>query len=143
MPGPTVTGRISKPALAGNGKIAKNSDVQSRLDRLELLLEKAVAGSAAIPVQQASVSSSTDAERKDQEAHTPSSKSQISVGQGMTSDNGDGTLLLDGGGSQFVSTLHFALLADEVSIVREHSRFPDASVLSDIPQQLLQGLQIF
>ncbi|KAF2824057.1 hypothetical protein CC86DRAFT_63554 [Ophiobolus disseminans] len=116
MPGQTIAGRISKPSIAGNGKIAKNSDVQSRLDRLELLLEKAVAGHATIPPT--SVRSSADFERKDHETHTPSSNSQTSIGQGMASDDGDGTLLLDGGGSQFVSTLHFALLAEEIQDIK-------------------------
>jgi len=109
----THGGRISKPATVGNGKIAKNSDVQSRLDRLELLLEKAVAGPGTKP--QVSVRSSADLEKRDHGSHTPSSNSQTSIGHGIASDDGDGTLLLDGGGSQFVSTLHFALLAEEVS----------------------------
>lgn len=107
-------GRISKPALAGSGKMSRNSDVQSRLDRLELLLEKAVSGQ---PVQPAS------SDRRDEDHFkpepdsqlSPSSNSQTSVGAGMSSDNQDGTLLLDGGQSQFVSSLHYALLAEEVS----------------------------
>jgi hypothetical protein len=110
---PVAAGRISKPSILGNGKIAKNSDVQSRLDRLELLLEKAVAGQGSLP--QTSLRSSADFERKDHEAHAmPSPNSQMSAGQGMAADNGDGVLLLDEGKSQFVSALHFALLADEV-----------------------------
>jgi hypothetical protein len=52
---------------------------------------------------------------KDHEAAlTPSSNSQASHGAGMA-DDGDGTLLLDGGQSKFVSSLHYALLAEEVS----------------------------
>lgn len=109
----TVAGRISKPSVTGSGKIAKNSDVQSRLDRLELLLEKAVAGQGQIP--QTSVRSSADFERKDHQAQSiPSPNSQMFTGQGMAADDGDGVLLLDEGRSQFVSSLHFALLADEV-----------------------------
>jgi hypothetical protein len=118
-PTQTVTGRISKPPITGSAKIAKNGDVQSRLDRLELLLEKAVSGLGVIP--QASVRSSADLERRDHDAQTPSSNSQTLIGQGMASDDGDGTLLLDGGRSQFVSTLHFALLAEEVSRPYEDS----------------------
>tara|TARA_R110002003_G_scaffold48_49_gene4305 strand:- start:2655 stop:3098 length:444 start_codon:yes stop_codon:yes gene_type:complete len=114
LPAQMVAGRISKPGLVGNGKLAKTSDVQSRLDRLELLLEKAVAGQGPMPAS--SVRSSADLERKEPEALTPSSNSQTSLGQGMASDDGDGTLLLDGGRSQFVSSLHFALLADEVRL---------------------------
>ena len=53
---------------------------------------------------------------KDHEATlTPSSNSQTSHGAGMA-DDGDGTLLLDGGQSKFVSSLHYALLAEEVSV---------------------------
>jgi hypothetical protein len=59
--------------------------------------------------------SSADFEGKEAEALTPSSDSQTSHGGGIASDNGDGTLLLNGGQAQFVSSLHFALLADEVS----------------------------
>jgi hypothetical protein len=111
--GQTVAGRISKPALGGNAKIAKNSDVQSRLDRLELLLEKAVAGQGTTP--HTHVRPSTDLDRRGHEAHLMSlPNSHTSIGQGMTADDGDGVLLLDEGRSQFVSSLHFALLADEV-----------------------------
>lgn len=110
---PAVAGRISKPSTIGNGKIAKNNDVQSRLDRLELLLEKAVAGYGGTP--QASVRSSADLERRAQDAHAePSPNSQTSAGQGMTADEGEGVLLIEEGRAQFVSSLHFALLADEV-----------------------------
>jgi hypothetical protein len=111
--GQTVAGRVSKPTLGGNGKIAKNSDVQSRLDRLELLLEKAVSGQGTIP--QTYARSDTDLNRRDHEAHMiPSPNSQNPIGQGMAADDGDGVLLLDEGRSQFVSSLHFALLAEEV-----------------------------
>jgi hypothetical protein len=111
--GQTVAGRISKPILGGTAKIAKNSDVQSRLDRLEMLLEKAVAGQEMAP--QTHIRPSTDLDRREHEAHLmPSPNSHTSIGQGMAADDGDGVLLLDEGRSQFVSSLHFALLADEV-----------------------------
>ncbi|RYN40806.1 hypothetical protein AA0112_g2745 [Alternaria arborescens] len=114
----TATGRISKPtATNNNGKIGKGSDVQARLDRLEYLLEKAVAGQGAKPT--GSVRSSVDFDRKEAEALTPSSNSQTSHGGGIASDGGDGTLLLNDGQSQFVSSLHFALLADEVSVASQ------------------------
>lgn len=113
--GQAITGRISKPAAIGNGKVAKNGDVQTRLDRLELLLEKAVAGQT----QKAptSVRSSAEYDRSSHETQmTPSSTSQTShSGGGLACDDGDGTLLIDGGQSKFVSSLHYALLADEVS----------------------------
>jgi hypothetical protein len=115
IPASTTTGRISKPtAASNNGKIGKGSDVQARLDRLEYLLERAVAGQGAKSTT--SVRSSVEFDRKEAEALTPSSNSQTSHGGGIASDGGDGTLLLNDGQSQFVSSLHFALLADEVSV---------------------------
>jgi hypothetical protein len=114
--GQTVAGRISKPTLGGNGRSAKNSDVQSRLDRLELLLEKAVAGQGTM--SQTYVRSDAAPDRREHEAHVmPSPNSQNPVGSGMAADDGDGVLLLDEGRSQFVSSLHFALLADEVRTI--------------------------
>jgi hypothetical protein len=107
----TAGGRITKPSIGANGKTTKNNDVQSRLDRLEQLLEKAVAGQGAM-----SQTITRSIEKTDYEAHlTPSSDSQAPLGQqGMAADDGDGVLLLDEGRAQFVSSLHFALLADEV-----------------------------
>jgi hypothetical protein len=113
VPITTNAGRISKPGLPNNGKIAKSSDVQARLDRLEYLLERAVAGNGTNPAF--SVRPSADCERIETEALTPSSNSQTSHGGGIASDDTDGTLLLNDGQAQFVSSLHFALLADEVS----------------------------
>ena len=110
--GHTSDGRVSKPSTPGAGRLAKNSDVQARLDRLELLLEKAVGqgGKPSMPARAIG-----DSEMKDHEAAlTPSSNSQASHNAGMA-DDGDGTLLLDGGQSKFVSSLHYALLAEEVS----------------------------
>jgi hypothetical protein len=118
--GQTFAGRISKPTLGGHAKIAKNSDVQSRLDRLEMLLEKAVAGQEAAP--QTQLRPSTNLDRREHEAHLmPSPNSHTSTGQGMAADDGDGVLLLDEGRSQFVSSLHFALLADEVGSQSNHT----------------------
>lgn len=111
----TATGRISKATIANSVKGGKSSDVQARLDRLEYLLERAVAGQANTTTS--SLRSSADFEMKEVDASTPSSTSQTSHGAGITSDDGDGTLLLNGGQSQFVSSLHFALLADEVRIL--------------------------
>jgi hypothetical protein len=113
LQGQTGAGRVSKPSTPGSARIAKNSDVQSRLDRLELLLEKAVIGQGGRPPVPTRVIG--DSEIRDHEATlTPSSTSQASHSGGIA-DDGDGTLLLDGGQSQFVSSLHYALLAEEVS----------------------------
>jgi hypothetical protein len=120
--GLSSTGRISKPSttISGNGRIAKSSDVQSRLERLESLLEKAVSGQGGRPSVPARAIG--DSEMRDHEvAFTPSSNSQTSQGAGMA-DDGDGTLLLDGGQSKFVSSLHYALLAEEVCVPIRLSR---------------------
>jgi hypothetical protein len=120
LQGQSSAGRISKPTTPGSGRLAKSSDVQSRLDRLELLLEKAVSGQGGKPSVPARAIS--DSEMRDHEAAlTPSSNSQASHGAGMA-DDGDGTLLLDGGQSKFVSSLHYALLAEEVSALPRISK---------------------
>ncbi|KAJ4302847.1 hypothetical protein N0V90_001738 [Kalmusia sp. IMI 367209] len=108
--------RISKPAFAGNGnaKLSRNNDVQARLDRLELLLEKAVSGKG---VEQHQHVRQEEEHGPDSEL-SPSSNSQASHGAGISSDNNDGTLLLDGGQSKFVSSLHYALLADEIQDIK-------------------------
>jgi hypothetical protein len=115
--GAISSNRIAKPGTTPlNGKGVRNgTDVQARLDRLELLLEKAVAGQTAPIDSRDGKSELVRPTRQDSESGmTPSSNSQSSQGAGISSDNHDGTLLLDGGQSQFVSSLHYALLADEV-----------------------------
>lgn len=121
--------RVTKNPLAGHGNISKsskNGDVQARLDRLELLLEKAVAGK--VPEQNWYPRHEEDRPDADM---SPSANSQASHGAGMSSDNNDGTLLLDGGQSKFVSSLHYALLADEVGDPgRRLCHTPDSRVRS-------------
>ncbi|KAF2637828.1 hypothetical protein P280DRAFT_471994 [Massarina eburnea CBS 473.64] len=107
--------RISKPGIT-SGK-GRGGDVQARLERLEQLLEKAVNTSASKP--------STPGRRENPEDHVESeldsqrspSNSQTSQ-HGISSDNQDGTLLLDGEQAQFVSSLHYALLADEIQDIK-------------------------
>jgi hypothetical protein len=112
--GSTGAGRVSKPSIAGAGKL-KGGDVQARLDRLELLLEQAASGKGGVKPW-AAVRGDEETGRPDPESQlSPSSNSQSSHGAGLSSDNHDGTLLLDGEQSQFVSSLHYALLAEEVS----------------------------
>jgi hypothetical protein len=110
----TGSGRIEKTMSTANRNGGRNSDVQSRLDRLELLLERAVsAQSTPVPISQ---EGRAKPEREDYHMQlSPSSTSQSSQGAGMSSDNQDGTLLLGEGQSQFVSSLHWSLLAEEVS----------------------------
>jgi hypothetical protein len=106
--------RISKPAYASNNRVSRNADVQARLDRLESLLEKAVSGNP--PQQQPRPRYTSHEEEHGHDSElSPSATSQTSQGAGISSDNNDGTLLLDGGQSKFVSSLHYALLADEVN----------------------------
>ncbi|KAF2446274.1 hypothetical protein P171DRAFT_357011 [Karstenula rhodostoma CBS 690.94] len=108
--------RISKPASAGTGKLSRTCDVQARLDRLESLLEKAVSGN---PSPQQSLPRYIRHEEHGHDSElSPSATSQTSQGAGISSDNHDGTLLLDGGQSKFVSSLHYALLADEIQDIK-------------------------
>jgi hypothetical protein len=93
--------RISKPSTIGNGiKLPKGGDVQARLDRLEL--------------PPPSNTREEIVEHKPESQLSPSSNSQTSQSAGISSDNHDGTLFVDGEQSQFVSSLHYALLAEEV-----------------------------
>ncbi|KAJ4353969.1 uncharacterized protein N0V89_005701 [Didymosphaeria variabile] len=110
--------RISKPAVAGNAKSSRNGDVQARLDRLESLLVKAVSGNP--PHQQQPPQHVRHEEEHGLDSEfSPSATSQTSQGAaGISSDNNHGTLLLDGGQSKFVSSLHYALLADEIQDIK-------------------------
>ncbi|KAF2715017.1 hypothetical protein K504DRAFT_368193 [Pleomassaria siparia CBS 279.74] len=112
--GPTASNKVSKP-VTHNGKAgSQNADVQARLDRLELLLERAVLGQAP------ELPKTTSEDKNNPESQdTPSSTSQISHGAGISSDNNDGTLLLSEKGQyHFVSSLHYALLADEIQDIK-------------------------
>lgn len=126
-PGPSQagSGRIAKPTLPANGKgLPRGTDVQSRLERLESLLEKAVSGQV-VPSRETDYFKPAPERREgaDPESHvSPSSNSQGSQGAGISCDTHDGTLLLDEGQSQFVSSLHYALLADEVSDPRAFNK---------------------
>ncbi|KAF1933652.1 uncharacterized protein M421DRAFT_97736 [Didymella exigua CBS 183.55] len=136
--GQSSAGRRFKSLTPGNGRVAKNSDVQSRLDRLELLLEKAVSGQGGIaPVPARAI---VDSEMKDHDAAlTPSSNSQTSHGAGMA-DDGDGTLLLDGSQSKFVSSLHYALLAEEIQDIKALLGDKTDEERKEVPQSSLVDL---
>ncbi|KAF2750285.1 hypothetical protein M011DRAFT_236973 [Sporormia fimetaria CBS 119925] len=108
--GQPAPGRIVKPVFSTAGKGGKVSDVQARLDRLELLLEQAVS-------TKATPSRERPPHKREPSGHdsdrNPTPSSTGSHGGGISSDNHGGTLLLDEGQSQFVSSLHYALLAEE------------------------------
>ncbi|KAF2490464.1 hypothetical protein BU16DRAFT_153767 [Lophium mytilinum] len=118
----TGVGKVSKLSPPASSKLARNSDVQARLDRLEALLEKAVTGSQngqKVPCR--SDPESPHDRHPDRDPHpglTPSSNSGSIHGAGISSDGHDGTLLLEDGQSQFVSSLHWALLADEIQDIK-------------------------
>ncbi|KAH7122520.1 fungal-specific transcription factor domain-containing protein [Dendryphion nanum] len=115
----TGSGRVGKSSFPSNGKVPRGVDVQARLDRLELLLEKAVSGQATATPRGSNHSNiNFERQREPESQISPSSNSQSSHGAGMSSDNHNGTLLLDEGQSQFVSSLHYALLADEIQDIK-------------------------
>ncbi|KAH9859929.1 hypothetical protein IAQ61_011712 [Plenodomus lingam] len=132
------SGRISKAVSTNYDRPAKSVDVQARLDRLELLLERVVASQGNNPIS--SIRSSMDIERPEHTHHTPSATSQKSHGGGIASDDGDGTLLLDGGQSQFVSSLHYALLADEIQDIKALLGDKTEEERREIPQSTLVDL---
>ncbi|CAI6333255.1 unnamed protein product [Periconia digitata] len=107
--------KVSKPSLSSGARAAAGGggDIQSRLERLEQLLEKAVSLNA-VPSSPTKVDSTNDQSKTN---HASPSDSQTSQ-QGMSSDNQDGTLLLDGEQTRFVSSLHYALLADEIQDIK-------------------------
>jgi len=107
-------GRVAKPGYSTSGKGGRSTDIQARLDRLELLLEQAAAGQT--PTNELHRPRLEVGKHESDHQHSPSSNSQTSHNAGISSDNHDGTLLLGEGQSRFVSSLHYALLADEVSV---------------------------
>lgn len=96
-----------------NGR-ARESDLRDRLDRLEKLLERAISTPAPL----------TEGIPKETTSNTPPSGEDRSSplldketnSKTLSADGYDGALLLDskGGNSHWVSSLHYALLADEV-----------------------------
>jgi hypothetical protein len=104
-------------------------EIRSRLERLEQLLERAISGGGNIS--------------KSPDAKVTSTGSPSDVDQGgsalpiprcetLSADGYDGALLLEaeGGQSRWVSSLHYALLADEVqSFCRSHFMYPALIIL--------------
>jgi hypothetical protein len=109
-PSRVATGnRVSRTNLRSG-----QEEIRSRLERLEQLLERAISGGGNIS-------------SKSPDAKVPSTENPSDVDQGgsalpnprcetLSADGYDGALLLEaeGGQSRWVSSLHYALLADEV-----------------------------
>jgi hypothetical protein len=107
--------------FSSSTKGGRSTDVQARLDRLEQLLEQAVSRNP--------LPSNEHHHRKfeyrkqeytSESPFSPASTGHSSPGAGISSDNHNGTLLLDEGQgqAQFVSSLHYALLADEIHDIK-------------------------
>lgn len=108
--GPVDPGRVAKPGLSERGT---DRDLRARVERMERVLDQfKFASGRAVSSRQLHQHHGRPAS----EPHSPFSSSNGSHGAGMSSDNHDGTLLLGEGQSQFVSSTHYALLAEEVSL---------------------------
>lgn len=105
--------RVSKSGCSTDGRNSNSTDVQARLDRLELLLGKAVLGQ---PLSQQPSQPVSPHEESGPESDAPPSAASQTTQGAISSDTSNGTLLLDDGQSKFVSSMHYALLADEVYI---------------------------
>ncbi|KAF1948730.1 hypothetical protein CC80DRAFT_458789 [Byssothecium circinans] len=107
--------RISKMSTS-QGK-ARGGDVQARLERLEHLLEMVVKAPGNQPSNYGHRENLDGLVQQESRIQPSPSNSQSSQ-QGMSSDNHNGTLLLDGEQTKFVSSLHYALLADEIQDIK-------------------------
>ncbi|OJD30781.1 c6 transcription factor [Diplodia corticola] len=96
--------------------------IDTRLERLESLLERVIHASARPPAprprdqSQASASASHVSSRASPDLPSPAASSAEPI---RAEDDGDGTLLVAKGGSQFVSSHHWSLLATELQDIRE------------------------
>ncbi|KAK2616886.1 nrps5 single domain, non-ribosomal peptide synthase-like protein [Conoideocrella luteorostrata] len=132
---PAVTGnRVSRTWRSGQ------QEIQNRLDRLEKLLERAISGGTTLSRspdgENPSIDASTEAYRGDGTANDGATP--ITRRETLSNDGYDGVLLLEaeGGQSRWVSSLHYALLADEIHDVKmllgdQAAVVPGGSPLSD------------
>ncbi|KAL4908838.1 hypothetical protein BDW74DRAFT_165569 [Aspergillus multicolor] len=109
-PSRTASGnRVSRPNLRSG-----QEEIRSRLERLEQLLERAISGGSTL--SQAIIPTTETRSNIDQSGDAVASTRN----ETLSTDGYDGALLLeaDGGQSRWVSSLHYALLADEIHDVR-------------------------
>ena len=102
------------------GPSGSHAEINARLERLESLLERAVSQPAYPPVAtrqppRREPIKSEVVDSKETAENSASPKSTTSSDQILAADAYDGTLLVENGQSHFVSSLHWALLTDEVS----------------------------
>ncbi|KAI9930173.1 hypothetical protein MW887_011984 [Aspergillus wentii] len=118
QPGPPAQPRAATDRVSRSNWRTGQNEIKNRLDRLEKLLERAIAGSEDI---------SQPLEVQNTVSETTSSADQRTGGGSVTptretlsGDGYDGALLLESesGQSRWVSSLHYALLADEIRDVK-------------------------
>ncbi|KAK8433250.1 putative C6 transcription factor [Phyllosticta citricarpa] len=119
-----TSNRVSKHAAPHpRGAQSSHAEINARLERLESLLERAVSQPAYPPVATRQPSrrepiKSEVVESKETAENSASPKSSTSSDQILAADAYDGTLLVENGQSHFVSSLHWALLTDELQDIK-------------------------
>jgi len=114
--------RVSK--TFSGGQRSSQTALNARLDRLEALLEQAFVGPGiptAHPAPQLPNTAGGETSLSAAYNSHPTHQSSASADGRMLAGGSDGTLLLGEGQSHFVSSLHWALMADEVGICSQES----------------------
>ncbi|KAK1140025.1 hypothetical protein N8T08_010934 [Aspergillus melleus] len=114
---PSTANRVSRSNLRSG-----QDEIRNRLERLEKLLERAIEGgvNANPPPPSDAQASGPDAAQDGEQKGVASSAMPDRGNETLSSDGYDGALLLEpeSGQSRWVSSLHYALLADEIHDVK-------------------------
>ena len=114
VPTDTRSGNLHTNTVPRSNGRSRESNLRDRLDRLEKLLERAISTPAAL-TESPRKETTVGTPRSDGHRSSPSTNKDINPNT-LSADGYDGALLLDSKGteSHWVSSLHYALLADEV-----------------------------
>lgn len=135
----TSSNRVQKHSSTQNKGQSGHAEINARLERLESLLELAVhkqppSKSAANPAKPRPPHQPTrrdttqsDVSERQERVNSSASPNSSTSGDIQAADAYDGTLLVENGQSHFVSSLHWALLTEEVSTRRTSIVFPNCA----------------